>query len=100
MIATQLTIATSTLLLSGFAGGAYSQDLAATGGSGAYTWTITSGTLPAGLTLSGANITGTPTAAGTFTFTLQVTDSAGNTATQAFSLTVVNRSEERRVGKE
>jgi hypothetical protein len=90
MIATQLTIATSTLLLSGFTGGAYSQDLAATGGSGAYTWTITSGTLPAGLTLSGANITGTPTAAGTFTFTLQVTDSAGNTATQAFSLTVVN----------
>jgi hypothetical protein len=84
-----LSVATASPLLSGFTTGAYSQDLAATGGTGGYTWKVVSGSLPAGLTLSGAAITGTPTAAGTFSFTLEVTDSAGGTASQAFSLTVV-----------
>ncbi|HEY1755508.1 MAG TPA: putative Ig domain-containing protein [Bryobacteraceae bacterium] len=48
--------------------------LTATGGSGAYTFSII-GSLPASLTLSGGVITGTLTASpGTYTFTLQVTD--------------------------
>ena len=85
-----LAITTSSTLLSGFTTGAYFQDLAATGGSGAYTWTLTSGYLPAGLAISGASITGTPTAAGTFSFTLRVADTASDTASQAFSLTVVS----------
>jgi hypothetical protein len=88
-----LVITTSATLLSGFTTGAYTQDLAATGGVGAYTWTRTAGSLPGGLAISGAAIMGTPTAAGTFTFTLQVADSATptpSTASQAFSLTVVN----------
>jgi hypothetical protein len=97
-ITAPLAITTASPLLSGFTGGAYFQDLTATGGAGSYTWKVTSGSLPPGLTLSGASITGTPTAVGTFTFTLQVSDNAGNTALQAFSLTVVSGAGLARVG--
>ena len=68
-----------------------STTLAATGGIPGYTWTTTpvSGSLPTGLTLSAAGvISGTPTAAGTYPFTVKVTDSASNTATGAFSITI------------
>lgn len=56
---------------------AYSQTLLASGGDGALTWSITSGSLPAGLTLLPGTglISGTPTQSGTFTFTVRVTDS-------------------------
>ena len=70
----------------------YSQTLAATGGTGPYSWSLISGTLPAGLTLTnGGLISGTPTAIGTNSFTVQVTDSSvpAQTATQALSITVV-----------
>ena len=89
--AAPLAIATSATLLSGYTTGAYSQDLTATGGTGAYTWSKT-GSLPAGLTLTGAAITGTPTAAGPFSFTLQVADSATPPATvsKAFTITVAS----------
>jgi len=54
-----------------------------------FTWTVDSGSLPPGLSLSsGGAITGTPTAAGTFNFTLRVTDATGLTATQALSITI------------
>ena len=54
-----------------------------------FTWTVASGTLPPGLSLSsGGAITGTPTAAGTFNFTLRVVDSTGLTATQAQTITI------------
>jgi antitoxin component of RelBE/YafQ-DinJ toxin-antitoxin module len=80
-------------LLSGYTGGAYVQDLVATGGVAPYTWTLASGALPLGLSLSGASIVGTPTSAGSaVTFTLKVTDSASNSATQQFSLTIVSAS--------
>ncbi len=85
-----LVVATSATLLSGFTGGAYAQDLSATGGVNPYTWTLLSGPLPAGLAISGAAIAGTPTTAGTFRFTLQVADAVGDSASQAFSLTVVS----------
>jgi subtilase family serine protease len=62
--------------------------LAATGGFPPYTWNIISGALPAGLALNSAAISGTPTASGTFSFTVQVTDSVGNTATAGLSITV------------
>ena len=90
--AAPLAITTSATLLSGYTTGAYSQTLAATGGTGAYTWSKTAGSLPAGLALSGAAITGTPTAAGTFNFTLQAADSATPPATvsKAFAMTVVS----------
>jgi Putative Ig domain/Domain of unknown function DUF11 len=73
------------------AGIAYSQQLTAAGGTAPYTWTVTSGTLPAGLTLtSDGTITGTPVTAGTSAFTVQATDSGNpaQTATGQLSLTV------------
>jgi len=62
----------------GTVGQAYSASLGATGGTTAYTWSITSGTLPSGLTLTASTgtISGTPTAAaGPVDVTFQVTDS-------------------------
>jgi hypothetical protein len=64
--------------------------LAATGGAGAgtYAWSVSAGALPAGMSLSGAGVlSGTPTASGTFNFTVQAT-SAGQSDTQALSLLV------------
>ena len=86
------SITTGASLPQGEIGAAYSQNLAASGGSGGFTWSVTVGSLPTGLALSsGGVISGTPTAPGlgTTSFTVQVTDSAGGSATQAFSLTVI-----------
>lgn len=83
------TIST-TSLSSGTVGTAYSQTLSASGGTSPYTWSVSSGTLPGGLSLSSAGVlSGTPTAAGTFSFTAMVTDSASSTATQSLSMSVV-----------
>ncbi len=69
----------------------YSTALAATGGAGAYQWSLASGTLPAGVTLAGNGLlAGTPSAPGIATFAVTVTD-AGNpvqTATQSYNLLV------------
>jgi uncharacterized repeat protein (TIGR01451 family) len=64
----------------GQAGGAYSSSAVASGGVAPYTFSVASGSLPAGLTLNTATgaITGTPTAAGSFT--VKVTDSSGTTS--------------------
>jgi hypothetical protein len=68
---------------------AYSQSLAANGGKSPLTWSITSGALPAGLSLAGGgNISGMPTASGTATFTVQVADANGLTASQPLTLAV------------
>jgi hypothetical protein len=85
-----LTVTTSALA-AGVQNAAYTtQTLAAAGGSGVYTWSLSSGTLPAGLILTGSTgaISGTPTATGTANFTVQVTDSANVTATKALSINV------------
>lgn len=68
----------------------YNQVLAWSGGTAPLTWTLANGSLPAGLSLSssGGVISGTPTAAGTASFTVQVTDGNGGSATQAFTLIV------------
>jgi hypothetical protein len=84
-----LAITTSSPLPGGTVGTHYSKTLSASGGSGGNTWSKTSGTLPAGLSLSSAGvISGTPTTSGTKTFTIQVTDSAAATASTIFSLTI------------
>jgi hypothetical protein len=63
--------------------------LVVSGGLGPYTWSIPSGSLPPGLGfLTAITIGGTPTAAGTYPFTLLVTDSLGNTAPANFSITI------------
>ncbi len=73
----------------------YSATLQATGGVGTLTWSLASGPLPTGLSLSSTGaITGDPTVSGTSTFTVQVTDSSaapeGPASAQAqFSLAVV-----------
>jgi len=84
-----LSIATAAVLPNASINVSYSQTLAAAGGTPPYTWALTAGALPAGLTLNAAGaITGTPTAAGPFQFTATVTDSAAATASQQFTLSV------------
>jgi len=92
-------IVTTTSLTNGDVGGAYSQILTASGGSGTYTWSIAAGSLPAGLSLAAATsvisgtpitagtISGTPTTAGTFNFTARVADGI-TTATKLLSITI------------
>jgi uncharacterized repeat protein (TIGR01451 family) len=56
-----------------------------------FTWSVSSGTLPPGLTLSSAGeITGIPTATGTFHFTMKLVDATGLTATQAQTITIAS----------
>jgi hypothetical protein len=83
---------TTTSLPSGTVGSAYSQPVNASGGTPPYTWSIVQGqgVLPAGLSLSGGGaITGTPTTAGTYNFTVKVTDNAAATTQKALSVIVV-----------
>ena len=86
-----LAIAT-TSLPAGTVGTAYDQTLAASGGLAPYTWSVASGNLPAGLSLASSTgvISGTPTAAETANFTVQVADSqsAPDTATQALAIVI------------
>jgi hypothetical protein len=71
---------------------AFSQKLTASGGSGAgQQWSVTGGSLPAGVTLAqDGTLSGTPTAAGTFTATVQVTDSGGGTASKQVTIVVAD----------
>jgi hypothetical protein len=80
-------------------GATYSQALAATGGVPPYTWRLTSGSWPAGLSFSTAGvISGVPNTAGTYSFTAQVNDAASNTVTQNFSLAVLDSATLSRAG--
>ena len=85
-----LTI-TTTSLPSSQLGVAYSQTLAATGGTTPFTWSIVSGTLPAGLTLNASTgvISGTPTTPQTANFTVKVTDSETPAVSQTASLSIL-----------
>jgi hypothetical protein len=81
---------TTTALPGGTVGVAYSASLTAINGTAPYTWSVTVGSLPAGLSLNAATgaITGTPTARGASTFTVQVEDAATPKATATKSLTI------------
>jgi hypothetical protein len=84
-------ITTTSPLPNGDPGTAYSKSLAATGGIPPRSWSLASGTLPPGLTLSTAGvISGTPTTPGTSTFTVRVTDSGSppQATTKAMTLIV------------
>ncbi len=93
-----LTIATPTLTLTpatvpaGTAGVAYTQTFIASGGIAPYTYALSAGALPAGMTLNAAGaLSGTPTVAGTFNFSVTATDSTTGTAatvTNAYTLTL------------
>ena len=86
-----LIITSGTSLPSGTVGVAYDQKLsvAVSGGTGPYTWSLASGSVP-GLTFLPATIelSGTPTSAGTFSLTLKATDSIGDSATRALPVTI------------
>jgi hypothetical protein len=85
-----LSITTGSLA-GGTVGVAYNAALTATGGTTPYSWSVASGTLPTGLTLSSAGvISGTPSQSGSFSFTARVTDSSSpaQIATQALTLSV------------
>ncbi len=70
-------------------GAAYSASLSATGGSQPYQWKLTTGTLPAGLSMNGAGmLSGTPSKTGSFSFNATVTDAAANTASATMLLAV------------
>ncbi len=85
-----LSIATTSLPVAGLQTG-YSQILAAAGGNPPYTWSLSSGSPPAGLTLAAnGTISGTPTATGTSSFTVRVTDSASATTTAGLAIIVNN----------
>jgi large repetitive protein len=83
-------------LTPGTTGQAYAQNFFLSGGAGPFTWSLASGQLPPGLSLqtfsdprdAGDELAGTPTRAGTYTFTMKVTDYDGQQATQQFTLTI------------
>jgi hypothetical protein len=70
----------------------YSKTISASGGASAYTYAVTSGALPTGLSLAGATgvVSGTESGPGSFSFTITATDAHGYTGSQAYSVTVVN----------
>ena len=95
--ANQFTYVAPTLVLSPTAltapvyGSAYNQTITAIGGNGSYSFSVTAGALPAGLTLSTSGVlSGTPTAAGTFNFTITATDTSATPLTGArpYSVTI------------
>lgn len=85
---TALAIATATVP-NGTVGTAYATSLQATGGTAAYSWSVSAGSLPPGVALgTSARLEGTPTTAGSYAFTIKVTDAVGRVATRAFNTTI------------
>jgi hypothetical protein len=78
-----------TALPGGAVGSAYSQTITASGGTAPYTFAVTAGSAPTGLTLSsGGTLSGTPTAVGTYTFTVTATDNLGCTGTYEYIVVI------------
>ena len=82
--------------LGGTVGQPFAQNFFLSGGAGPYIWSLASGQLPPGLALqtfsdprdANDELAGTPTTAGTYTFTMRLTDYNGQLATQQFTATV------------
>ena len=88
--ATSVISITTTSLPSGEVGVAYFLKLTGSGGTGPYVWSVSSGALPAGMSLEARGvITGTPLAAGTQAVTLQLSDATNDTATASFTLLII-----------
>ncbi|MCD9570212.1 putative Ig domain-containing protein [Pseudomonas protegens] len=79
---------TPTTLPDGIQGTTYNQTVTATGGTTPYTYAISAGSLPAGLSLNTSSgvISGTPTVSGTFNLTVTVTDANSATGSRAYTL--------------
>jgi hypothetical protein len=83
---------TSTSLPVGTVGAAYSAPLTASGGQPPYTWTATG--LPAGLSLAGNTITGTPTALANAPVTVRLTDAAGSRVSRSLTLAITRNGDD------
>ena len=84
-----VVIPTPDTLAAGVKDSVYAGDTLAAVGGTSLTWSKLSGDLPTGLSLSSAGaITGTPTAAGTFTFGAKALDTSGAYGTQSYSITI------------
>lgn len=82
-------ITSASPLPGGAAGSMYDFTFAAADGGAPYAWSITGGSLPPGLVLSSAGtLSGAPTAAGTWTLDVTVTDADGQSSAGSFPLTV------------
>ena len=96
-VAPTVTVAPATLP-GGTVAVAYSQALTASGGTPPYTFAVTAGSLPGGLTLaSGGGLAGSPTTAGAFNFTVTATDANGTngpfTGSRAYTVTIARGSQ-------
>jgi hypothetical protein len=88
-VVSTLSVSTASPLVGGLVGINYSSTFAAKDGFAPYSWITTTGTLPTSLTLStGGVLSGIPSAAGTFTFTAQATDSLGFTSSKTFTVII------------
>jgi hypothetical protein len=92
-----LTIACPTIALSpttlpgGTPGTPFSQTVTASGGSGSYSYAVTAGTQPPGLSLSGTGtLSGTPTTGGTYSFTVTATDGSLCAGSRVYSVTIAS----------
>src|SRR5207245_1204178 len=75
----------------GTAGTPYSQTITASGGTAPYTFVVTNGVLPTGLTLSlDGTLSGTPTKAGSFTFIVTAFDANGCRGSQSYTITITS----------
>jgi len=85
---------TTTTVPNGTVNTAYSAAIATTGGCAPATWIITSGTLPAGITMTPSNkpislsLAGTPTNAATYSFTVKVKGCGAGTSTKSYTVTI------------
>jgi hypothetical protein len=78
------------VLKGGTTGSSYSETINAEGGIAPYTFAVTSGALPTGTTLNASTgvVSGTPTATGTFSFTITATDAHGSTGSTSFVIVI------------
>jgi hypothetical protein len=85
---------TTTSLPNGTVGTPYSAIIKASGGCTPYQWAIASGALPASIsakassTTTSLNLTGTPTTAATYSFTVKVTKRHGDTSQMAYKVVI------------
>jgi len=82
-----ITVGPSTLL-EGAVGDQYNVTFTANGGAGVTTFKVTAGTLPAGLSLVGGTLSGTPSQTGVFPITITATDANGCSASRSYNLQI------------